>query len=224
MNVLLVDTETTGVDAASDSVIEVAATLYDLELATSIESYASLIRADGNAAESVNRIPVAALAKAPADVEVWRRVSSMLADAQVILAHRAEFDRSFFPPTLAASRPWVCTHEDWPWPNGSGTMVQVALAHGLGVATAHRAAADVDLIARLLTRCAEMGHDLGAMLDRAMRPKALLRGLQRFEDNHLAKAAGFRWDSERKWWIRRMPIEDAQSLSIPWAIVEEAAA
>lgn len=224
MNVLLVDTETSGVDSEKDCVIEVAATIYDLDLATPIESYASLIRADGNAAEPINRIPVAALAKAPADVEVWRRVSSMLADAKAILAHRAEFDRSFFPPTLAASRPWVCTHEDWPWPNGSGTLVHVALAHGLGVATAHRAAADVDLMARLLTRCAEMGHDLGAMLARAMRPKVLVRGLQRFEDNHMAKAAGFRWDGERKWWVRRMVLDDIAALPFPCSIVEEAAA
>lgn len=227
MHVLLIDTETTGLDPERHAVIEVAAILFDVTSATAIESFASLIHAESNEAEAVNRIPVAALRDAPTESEVWPRVHEMASRADAFLAHNAEFDRAFFPEHLAELRPWVCTKEDVEWPKSTRqnpSLVPLALEHDLGVAVAHRALADADLIARLLTRCHELGHDLQTMLARAMRPKVLIRGLQRFDDNQLAKDAGFRWDGERKWWLRRMFLDDAAALTFPWRIVEEDAA
>jgi hypothetical protein len=50
----------------------------------------------------------------------------------------------------------------------------------------------------------------------AMRPKALFVGLQPFDDNQLAKDAGFKWDRlVPKKWSRMMAIEDATLLSFP---------
>ena len=69
---LLLDTETTGLDPTTDRVIEVAVILFDLELGCPIESYASLIQASGNAAESANGIPPAALAVDQAAHAAWR--------------------------------------------------------------------------------------------------------------------------------------------------------
>ena len=92
---LLLDTETTGVNPATDRVIEVAVILFDLELGCPIESYASLLQATGNDAESANGIPPAALVDANHAIEVWRRVAEVAVKADVIAAHNAEFDRSF---------------------------------------------------------------------------------------------------------------------------------
>lgn len=223
-NVLILDTETQGTDPAEHAVIEVGCILYSLEHATALESFSSLIQADGNPAEAVNRIPAAALVDAPPADCVWPLVRDMAERAEAFLAHKAEFDRAFVPEPIASLRPWACTKSDFEWPKSTRpnpSLVPLVLEHDLGVAVAHRALADADLIARLLTRCHELGHDLQAMLTRAMRPKALIRGLQRFEENQLAKDAGFRWDGDRKWWTRRMVPADAASLPFRWVIVEE---
>ena len=53
----------------------------------------------------------------------------------------------------------------------------MALAHGVGVVSVHRALADVDTLARTLTAVAELGVDLGEFLERGMRPKVLVEGV-----------------------------------------------
>jgi hypothetical protein len=58
--------------------------------------------------------------------------------------------------------------------------------------------------------------DLQSMFAVAMRPKALFVGMQPFDDNQLAKDAGFKWDRlVPKKWSRMMAIEDATLLSFP---------
>lgn len=216
--VLILDTETTGLDPATDAVIEVGCVLYSVTHATVIESFASLIRADGNAAEAVNRIPVAALRNAPDAEDVWPIVDRLVFDADAFLAHNAEFDRAFVPPNVGSTMPWICTKSDLVWPKQThpeSSLVPLALEHDLGVATAHRALDDAMLIARLLTRSAELGCDLVAMIERGMRPKTTLQALVSFDDRELAKAAGFRWHPETKRWLRRMVAEDAAALPFP---------
>lgn len=210
--VLLLDTETTGVE--SDAVaIEVAVALYSVPHAAVVRSFSSLIRADANPAEKVNGIPVSLLAEALPPERVWPSVAAFAERSEAIVAHNADFDRRFVPASLA-SRPWICSMDDIAWPRGQAGMslIGLALAHGLGVSHAHRAAVDVDMLGRLLSRVAEMGHDLGAMLVRGLRPKATFQALVLYERNHEAKAAGFRWDGDAKRWWRSMAIEDAATL------------
>lgn len=223
--VLIIDTETTGLDPKVDAVIEVAVVLYSIEHATTMTSYASVLRADGNAAEAINRIPPAALADAPEPAIVWARVAALAAQADAIVAHNAEFDRAFVPSALPTVKPWICSKHDIVWPKQTKpapSLVALALEHDLGVAVAHRAMADCDLIARLFTRARELGADLRAMLARALRPKADFVALVSYDDREKAKAAGFRWEAATKSWLRRMAIEDAQAL--PFKVRQVAAA
>jgi DNA polymerase III subunit epsilon len=225
--ILLLDTETTGLDPAKDAAIEVAAAVYHLPSASVLESYASLIPLPVgmvNEAEAINRIPNAALAAysfpgAKADL-AWNRVAELATMSGAFVAHNAAFDRGFVPP-FGVNIPWICTKNDLVWPMQTApgmSLVNLALAHGLGVATAHRAATDVDLLARLLTRCAELGHDLQAMLARGLRPKAHFVSLAPFDRKDEVKAAGFQWNGATKEWSRTMAIEDAKAL--PFAVRE----
>lgn len=210
---LFLDTETTGLDASVDRVVEVAVILFDLELGCPIESYASLIQASGNAAESANGIPPAALADANHAIEVWRRVAEVAAKADVIAAHNAEFDRSFLRAAGIASvadRPFVCTMSDFDW-GGSRKLVEIALNHGVGVASIHRALADVDTMARLFARVRERGGDLPALFRRAARPKKRFVAMVSYEARETAKQNGFMWDPQRREWYRNLPEEDAGS-------------
>lgn len=222
--IALLDTETSGLEPAADRVIEVAVVLYSIEHATVIESFASLIAAPGNPCEAINRIPPAALAEAPPEAIVWARAAALIEQAEVIVAHHAAFDQAFVPAPLPTLRPWVCSKEDLRWPKQTKenpSLVALALEHDLGVATAHRALADCELLARLFTRARELGADLDAMLARGLRPKAEFVSLAPFEVKDVVKAHGFTWFPDRKEWRRRMAIEDAAAL--PFRVRQAAA-
>lgn len=210
--VLLLDTETTGLDPKVDTCIEVAAVVYDLQHASPIVSFAALIRAAANPCEKVNHIPAALLGEAPPSDLIWPRVASMADACDAILAHNAAFDRGFVPASLRDAKPWICTQNDLDWPQQTKpgqSLVALALAHGLGVASAHRAAADCDLLSRLLTRIHEQGTDLASFLSRGLRPKATYQAIVSFADKDKAKDAGFQWEPESKRWLRTCAVEDA---------------
>lgn len=211
----LIDTETTGMNPDVDRTIEVAVTLFDVKHAQPVASFASLIQGPAeNAAESINGVPAAMLPEAREAERVWSAVRWIAEPAQIIIAHNSEFDRQFTPDL---GRPWVCSEGDITWPDSNkggrgGSLAHLALSFGLGVASAHRAMADVDTLARILTRLAEKGHDLEAMLVHAMRPKAMFHSLAPFEMKDVVKNAGFRWDPDRKVWWRRMAVDDVKEL------------
>jgi DNA polymerase III subunit epsilon len=215
--VLLLDTETQGLSPEKHMVIEVAVMLYDLERACALQSYASLIRATGgNEAQRVNKIPADLLPVAPEARDVWTAVEDMRKLADCVAAHNAEFDRKFVEAAGAkVSGPWCCTKTDFEWPNDlrGDSLVQLALGLGLGVAIAHRAMADVDTMARVLTRVHELGHSLPALFRRAARPKKRFVAMVSYESKDLAKQHGFLWSAEKREWWRMMPPDDAEALS-----------
>lgn len=245
MRVLLVDTETSGLDyEAGARVVEVAAALYETKYASVIESFSALIRHDKNEAEHVNGIPAGLLLEHGDDpLAVWDRFADLGIEAECYVAHRAEFDQGFAGKSISAleggvdnwdpHKPWVCTKSDIEWPNGlrGDHLVQLALGLGLGVASAHRAMADVDTMARCLTRVneilrADYGPGAGSadflepLFRRAMRPKVRVVAKVAFEQKDLAKNAGFFWEPERRQWYRMMPREDIEKL--PFRAVEQA--
>jgi DNA polymerase III subunit epsilon len=252
MRVLLVDTETSGLSYEEGArVVEVAAALYDTKYASVIESFSALIRHDKNEAEHVNGIPVGLLLEHGDEPgAVWCRFVDLAQEAECLVAHRAEFDQGFVQKSLDAldvpgnievwedwnrDKSWVCTKSDIEWPNKlrGDSLVQLALGLGLGVASAHRAMADVDTMARCLTRaqevmtvewakdpCGSSGDWLEPLFRRAMRPKVRVVALVSFEQKDLAKDAGFFWEPQRREWYRRMPAEDVSKL--PFRAVERA--
>jgi DNA polymerase-3 subunit epsilon len=217
-NVLILDTETTGIDPAKDHVIEVGAILYSIEHATVLEAFSSLICAESNEAEAINRIPAAALRSSAQHKAYALKSLLLMADrSDAFVAHRAEFDRSFLSPLAPffGERPWICSKYDIQWPKQTrpgSSLVPLALEHDLGVAYAHRALTDCDLIARLFTRSRELGSDLDVMLTRAMRPKAEFVALVSYDDRQLAKDAGFQWNGDTRLWTKRCFIDDASAL------------
>jgi DNA polymerase-3 subunit epsilon len=221
--VMLLDTECTGLED-TDTCIEVAIAVYSVPHAAVVESFSSLIQhTGGNPAEAVNGIPAEMLINAPYADDVWCYVRERVRWVDAIIAHNAAFDRRFVPGDLASEKPWICSCDDLLWPMAPkprAGLVALALAHGLGVSHAHRAAVDVDLLARLLTRVREQGTDLHKFLARGLRPKATFQALVPFDRKDEAKAAGFSWEAGSKRWLRTMAIEDAALL--PFKVREAA--
>lgn len=243
--ICILDTETTGVEPKKDTVLEIGVVLWSVEHKTIISAFSALC-ADPNVrenpAEAVNGIPSTIFKTAPptASAWAWNEAGHLMGFADAIAAHSADFDRAFCAPFMTAplaTKPWICTQNDIEWPGlrrassvdgqrerPGQSLVALALAHGLGVSHAHRALTDCMLLARLFERVHEMGHDVEAMLERGLRPKARFAVADTGFDpkrNELAKANGFRWDPDRKLWIRKMAIEDASKL--PFRVREVAA-
>ncbi len=223
MDLLLLDTETSGVDSAKDHLVEVATAIYSVEHASIVKVRSWLVKAETNEAQDVNGIPVTLLrehpqACDPALTDSW--VMSWAKECDAIAAHQASFDRQWFGDPIQR-HPWVCTLEDVSWPKhlSSRSLTAIALAHGVGVVSAHRALTDVMTMALLLQRVAEMGVDVEAMIERGMRPKAKFIVKDRAfseERNELAKKAGFTFDRTSKTWGRFMPPYDTADL--PFAV------
>lgn len=226
---LILDTETTSLDPATGRVIEIGALLYSVEAATTLSQFATLIPATENAAEKINRIPVASLvemseiaALMASPREIFR---AYRAAADVIVCHNVEFDQQWFHQEWR-DLPWVCTNFDFDWPMASreaGSLIHLALEHGIGIGSAHRALTDCQIIAALFDRMPLYGRNLQDMFTRALRPKAIFQALVPFEEKDRAKEAGFKWNGETKKWTRRMAIEDAAALPFKTAKLQEVA-
>ncbi len=232
-SIVIVDTETTGLEPATCKIVEVAAVLYDVASACVIASFASLVASEDNAAEAINRIPVSALRNSPPDVHAWGRVGEIVdwatcgGDA-VFMAHRASFDQSFLhaaAPGLAARLPWVCSKFDVAWPESKpgASCVELALAHGVPVVSAHRALTDCMLIANTLRAVASRGHDVGWLIAQALRPRVMLRALVSYDNREQAKTAGFAFNTNGdKAWTKRVACEDVATFAatLPFKVAE----
>ncbi len=233
--VLIIDTETTDLEVDKGQVIEIGAILYSVKHQTIIQQASTLLPAVSNPAERINRIPVAPLVEMTVETAqqgLWM-ITKMAQMAEFVIAHNAEFDKKWFGksrfadmvlPTLLDSQGkplrWVCTYSDFEFPlaNRPGeSLVNLALAHGIGVYANHRALTDCQLIASLF----DVMEDLQGMFAQATREKGRYIALVSFGDKDLAKQAGFRWHPETKTWERTMAQADILNLPFDVKLVSE---
>ncbi len=174
MLIAICDTETQGLNASTDACLEVAVILFDLIHVSIVEAYCGLLPAQSNPVEYINGISPAVLQTLPlpgrvGDGGVWSRAHEVAKCAETVVAHNASFDRNFIPRHIMAlepwSRPWVCTKQNIVWPRKapSNKLIEIALAHKLGLSHAHRALTDCMTIARLIERVSDMGHNVEDM-------------------------------------------------------------
>ena len=210
--IAVVDTETTGTDPKQDRVIEASWALVDVETAKVVRIQSVLMHGDANPAEAINGIP-------PALLKFGEPIGMVSLDGvEAVVAHNAEFDRQwglFRPFDL----PWLDTR-DWRWPRASSDakLVEIALAHGVGVTAAHRAYTDVLTLCALLERVHET-VPLKEQLAYARLPRSTYEALVPFAEKDKAKQAGFQWKPEAKVWVKRMLPEDAAKLNFKTRIV-----
>jgi DNA polymerase III subunit epsilon len=157
---------------------------------------------------------------------------------EYVVAHNAEFDKQWFGlenngkspdgsdsnnnfgakvllPILLDIKgqplPWLCTMTDFKFPKQNRprqSLVDLVLAHDIGVYGNHRALSDCQLIAALFN----VMDDLQGLFTKAIRPKACYIALVSYEDRNLAKQAGFHWVPDTKTWQRVMAMDDVKSL------------
>ena len=222
---LIIDTETTGLDPREHQCIEVGAVLFDVPRRSVLSQVSFLLPCQSNPAQAVNGIdPQLTRQQQP-----WRAAmtcfEALVDAADLLVAHNAAFDRQWFGlgalPEL--TKPWLCSMEDIRWPadrqlRANPSVRDLALAYGVPVWAAHRALTDCIYLAQVFERCA----DLEQLVQQGLEPRRLYRARLSYEERHKAREAGFRWNEPVSGaWSRKLSEREVALLPFPVVPVED---
>jgi DNA polymerase-3 subunit epsilon len=217
MEILVVDTETTGLDPESDKPIEIAAILWSISYKSILMQVSTLISYNQkvlNPVEPINKISPELLERSFPCQSALELISKMSHSAKYICAHNADFDKEFCKKVIGLKIPlsnWIDT-QDIHYPNSKycqGTSLNnLAIAHGIPIVDAHRALDDC----RTLTKLLSLVPNLEEELKRASRPKVLVKSLEE-KPGTLSKMYRFKWHSIIPYsWAKYMPEQDITTL------------
>jgi len=218
-NILILDTETTGLDNEIDDCIEVGSILFNVETRSVLAQQSFLLPVKKNNAEKINNIP-AEITRLPQPIrEAIHYFESLVQVSDLIVAHNAEFDKKWFGINKLPQieKQWICSMDDISWPTdrqlkSRPSVRDLALAYGVPVWNAHRALTDCIYLAEVFKRCSELEQ----LLIGALEPKVLFRAEISYEDRHLAKNAGFMWNDQVKGaWSKKLSRGDLEKLDFP---------
>lgn len=226
--VLILDTETTGLEQRSDKIIELAMLAVDVDLATGrpvgpVEVY------EGFEDPGMPIPPKAREITGISDAMVQghrldeARIAEMAARADLVIAHNAGFDRPFVEARLPrfADKAWACSIQDMDWPaEGAGSAKLEFLAGERGwFYDAHRAQVDCHALLQVLAHPLKASGQTGLarLLQQAGVPGFKLRATgSPFEAKDRLKARGYRWDGEAKVWSRTLPSPETLEDELAW--------
>jgi DNA polymerase III subunit epsilon len=158
-NILIVDTETTGLNPGKDKLIEIGALLFNLEHKTVLQTWSTLLPCDINPVQHINNIDPVWTRKFIITTRYIEAFGDMAYGSDLIVAHNAHFDRQFLihpsAPlnteirTILAIKRWACTRSDflWPVPLSGRKLQNVCESMGVPYVNAHRALADCQFLA-----------------------------------------------------------------------------
>jgi DNA polymerase-3 subunit epsilon len=228
VNLLLIDTETTGV-TADDCAIEVSATLYHVgDVSGAVAAISTLLPSATNPAQAVNKIDPALTQVEAAQDWTLRHLCRLAELADYWVAFNADFDRPFFEKAIEpeSTKPWLCAYKDFEWTaewiRKPQSQIALALSLGVGVLHAHRAGDDVRTLVACLDR---LGDRLPAVVQgaiaRSQSERVTVAASVSYGDRQLAKDAGFWWNAGRGKWIRDLRLCDLDSdwvKALPFAL------
>lgn len=165
MNVLIVDTETTGLFPEKGAVcIEVGALLYSVTHKKVLQTFSTFLPCETNEVEHVNHIKAEWTRSLMAKEMPFRFLNEMGHYANFIVAHNAEFDKKFLLtiPALQGKQlfntRWVCTKDHFPWPINlpRKRLQDVCEALKVPYVDAHRALTDCQFLADCFSKVADL--------------------------------------------------------------------
>ena len=230
--VLILDTETTGLDVRSEQIIELAMLAVDVDLRTGLPVGPVEVYEDFE--DPGKPIPPAIVQITGIDngmVQGHRLrdavVNDMVTRADLIVAHNAGFDRPFVEARLPvfAGKAWACSFAGIDWKAlGTGSAKLEFLAHENGwFYDAHRAQVDCHALLQVLSRSWKDDGPTGlaTLMLAAQLTRYKLRAVAApFESKDKLKARGYRWDSEARVWSTTLPHAEALQVEGAWLKAE----
>jgi len=208
----IVDTETTGTDAATEKVIELAIVVFE---------YCHVSGTVGRVLDTYDGLEDPGIPIPPASTAIHgitdamvagqriddARVAGLLEPVGLVIAHNAGFDRKFLERRLPvfATLPWGCSWLEVPWGDAGITSSKLEyLAYRYGFFyDGHRAEADCRALLEVLSQpFGETGGTaLKVLLDSARAPSfRLWANNSPFETKDVLRKRGYWWDATRRCW------------------------
>jgi DNA polymerase-3 subunit epsilon len=220
-NLLIVDTETTGLDPDQGAeCIEIGAILYNVPSRAILAQVSTLLPVKENGQQDVHGIELFETGELTSDISdgAINLISAMVGESDYAVAHNASFDKQFF---AVGNLLWLCTYEDFSFPPyKNSNLVNLALSHGIAVKSAHRALNDCGLIAEIFSKRDDLDALIEAAIVRAKSPKVWVEALVSYADKDKAKAARFEWKPEGRLWVKLMKECDLETLNFDWKIIK----
>lgn len=228
VRILVLDTETTGLEHSQDKIIELALLQVDVDLATGL-SVGAVVVYDGledpgvpisKETEAITGITSAMLAGHRLDEA---RIASLLEGVDLVIAHNAAFDRPFCEARIPAfsQLPWGCSLADIDWKKegqSSAKLEYLALEKGWFY-DAHRAEVDCHALLAVLGQPlpASQVTGLAKILAASQGPSYRLQATNApFEAKDLLKARAYRWNAEQRVWQTRLASETELTAEYAW--------
>lgn len=214
---IFLDLETTGLDPATDEIIEIAMVPFDFSTDGRIFSVhepferfndpGRPIPSEVVALTGITDEMVAGCAVEPAEIEAF------LGPAALAIAHHANFDRRFAERLCPAfaNLSWACSWLEVPWAAEGfegAKLIHLAATCGFffeGHRAVHDCRAGIELLSRALPRSGRRGLDM--LLESARAPRWRIHAVGApFELRQTLKARGYRWDAgengrTRAWFV-----------------------
>ena len=204
MRICFLDLETTGLDKKEDKIIEIAIKCIEItkesgEDVAVIDSYESLQDPGSPIPESSTQINGITDEMVQGESIDWEDVENILNKSQLIIAHNAQFDRSFMDLTLPLSKNkiWACSINDIDWDKrGFKSFKQELLCiwHGFYY-DSHRAMIDVDALIHLLTHSSYVDNKpIVELIQNAKKPVCKVEAtFSKFKYKNLLKKRQYKW-------------------------------
>ncbi len=220
-HVLIIDTETTGMDKNRDAIIEVGLLLVSYHKATgqllrAVDQYSALDDPGVPLSETVKTVTGLTDADLAGQRIDSARVEELAARADLVIAHNAAFDRPFMERRwpVFASKPFACSINEIDWMaagQASAKLEMLVLKSGYFYGS-HRALTDCWALLHVLDLpIGPAGESAFAeLLEHARQPSWLIVIQVRFDEKDTLKAiGGFQWQDgsqpqfPAKSWVRR---------------------
>ena len=230
--ILILDTETTGLDWRAENIIELAMLSVDVDLHTG--QPVGVVEVYEDFEDPGRPIPpeiVKLTGITDHDVKGQKlnevKINAMVERADLIVAHNAGFDRPFVEKRLEVfeHKAWACSFAGINWKaQGLGSAKLEFLCSELGwFYDAHRAQVDCHALLRVLSSNLKTQPDdlptsgFLQLLKSAEQARTVVKAFgSPFESKDKLKARGYRWDAEAKVWFTAVKSADALEAEAEW--------
>ncbi len=225
---VVIDTETTGINADKDAIIELGMVLFEYDEQTG-RAYRVLGTFDQLEDPGYPIPPESMAVHGITDEMVAGKriddagVATFLEGVTLVVAHNAKFDRVFLEKRLPVfeTLPWGCSLAQVDWSGegiGSAKLDYIAYKYGFFY-EAHRAEEDcyalLEILQQPLPRSGELV--LGSILSRLTQKSYQIYATgSPFETKDILKARGYRWDGEKKCWHTTLTGDEAIRAEVAW--------